>query len=262
MTGIRKDGSRPVVLLANDDGYQSRGINALFEALGTFADVHMVAPALDQSATSHSLSLQRALRHRNPKERIHYVDGTPADCVYVGLFHPRVLPRSPDMIVSGMNHGANLGSDVHYSGTVAAAREGAIRGIPAIAFSLVEPSGFDAAIPIALEMTKRLWAMERPGGQAPLLNVNFPGGTPKGVRATRLGKRSYIDAIDVRVDPRGREYLWLGGAGAAPNDPVEGSDTEAVDAGYVSVTPLDVDATHPDHLGAAAFVAGPPKGDS
>ena len=252
---------RPVILLSNDDGYQSHGINALFEALDDFADVTMVAPALDQSATSHALSLHRPLRHREVGERVHIVDGTPADCIYVGLFHPKILPRKPDVVVSGINHGPNLGSDVHYSGTVAAAREGALRQIRSMAFSLADAVGFEVAVPIAVEMTKRLLAAVLPEGRAPLLNVNFPPGEPTGIRTTRLGERTYFDEISIREDPRGREYLWLGGPGPEEHPPIEGSDTEAVDAGYVSVTPLRVEVTRPDHFGVAAYVAGPGNDD-
>ena len=254
--------SRPVILLSNDDGFQSHGINALFEALSEVADVTMVAPALDQSATSHALSLHRPLRHREVAERVHVVDGTPADCVYVGLFHPKILPRRPDAVVSGINHGPNLGSDVHYSGTVAAAREGALRQIRAVAFSLADAVGFDLCVPIAVEMTMRLLDTELPKGPAPLLNVNFPGGTPNGIRATRLGERTYFDDISIREDPRGREYLWLGGPGPNEHPPVDGSDTEAVDSGFVSVTPLRVEVTRPDHFGVAAYVAGPTADDA
>jgi 5'-nucleotidase len=249
----------PIILVSNDDGYLAAGNRAVREALASVGDVYTVAPLVDQSATSHSLSLDRALRRRQMEERVHAVDGTPADCIYVALFHPRILPRRPDVVVSGINHGPNLGNDVHYSGTVAAAREGALRGIPAIAFSLCGKEGLDAAVPIAVEMVRKLLEAKTPGGSAPLLNVNFPGAPPRGVRATRLGLRTYHDEISVRVDPRGREYLWVGGPGPAPHERVEGSDTEAIDEGYASVTPLRVEVSHPDHFGIAAYVAGPPN---
>jgi 5'-nucleotidase len=246
---------RPVILLSNDDGYLSRGNRALREVLEVVGDVYTVAPLVDQSATSHSLSLDRALRLREMGERVYAVDGTPADCIYVALFHPRILPRKPDIVVSGLNHGPNLGNDVHYSGTVAAAREGALRGIPAIAFSLCGKDGLEASLPIAEQMVRRLLEAARPPGSTPLLNVNFPGEIPKGVRATRLGLRVYQDDISVRIDPRGREYLWIGGPGPAPHERVQGSDTEAIDDGYASVTPLRVEVSHPDHFGIAAYVA-------
>ncbi|MEM9191972.1 MAG: 5'/3'-nucleotidase SurE [Myxococcota bacterium] len=248
--------SRPLILVSNDDGYRSEGIAALRNAVASLGEVVTVAPKEDQSATSHSLSLHRSLRHREVEPGLHMVDGTPADCIYVGLFHPRILSRTPDVIISGINHGPNLGNDVHYSGTVAAAREGALRGIPSIAFSLVEGRrGLESAAEIASSMVARL--LEAKFDQsAPLLNVNFPP-EPRGVRTVQLGRRTYHDAVSVRNDPRGREYLWIGGPGPEPHEPFNGSDTEAVDAGYVSVTPLRVEVTHPDHLGLAAFVAGP-----
>jgi 5'-nucleotidase len=248
---------RHVILVSNDDGVAAAGNRAIREALDALGDVYTVAPTRDRSATSHSLSLERPLRHREIAPRLHSVDGTPADCIYVALFHPHILPRRPDVVVTGINHGANLGNDVHYSGTVAAAREGALRGIPSIALSLCGRDGLEPATEIAVDMVRRLLEAEPlPNGSSTLLNVNFPGCVPLGVRATKLGTRRYLDQISVRTDPRGREYMWLGGPGPQPHEPIEGSDTEATDAGYVSVTPLRVDVTHPDLFGIAAFVAG------
>lgn len=246
---------RPLVLLANDDGVDARGIRALDAALREAFDVVRVAPEREMSGQAHSITLTRPLRLRRVEAGVFAVDGTPADCIYVGLFHPDVLPRRPAAIVSGINHGPNLGADVFYSGTVAAAREGALRGYRSIAFSQVGRGDLAAAGRTARMIVERLLEAEVPPGDPPLLNVNFPEDPPKGMRATILGRRLYTDEVDVRHDPRGREYLWIGGPGAR-HSPVEGSDTDAIDAGFVSVTPLLIRATHPDHLGLAAWAAG------
>jgi 5'-nucleotidase len=177
------------------------------------------------------------------------IDGTPADCVYVALHSgKRVLPRPPDIVVSGMNHGPNLGTDVFYSGTVAAAREGALRGVPAIAFSTCAGTNLDAAATLAARMALALVRVAPPGPV--LLNVNFPAGSIWPARATCLGAREYSDTVEFREDPRGREYLWLGGPGAEHRD-VPGSDTAAFDEGAVGVTPLVLDL----FAGAQAKVA-------
>ncbi|HYO96033.1 MAG TPA: 5'/3'-nucleotidase SurE [Polyangiaceae bacterium] len=230
---------RPLVLLSNDDGYRSVGINALRTALMEVADVIVCAPDNEQSAASHALSLHRPLRLFRHGEGIFSVDGTPADCVYVALHAiGRVLPRRPDVVVSGMNHGVNLGDDVFYSGTVAAAREGALKGLPSIALSAAFDTDLSAACALGAQLTREL--AERKDQGAILLNVNVPPGDAWPVRATRLGSRVYVDQVDFRKDPRGREYLWIGGPGAE-HRPVAGSDTEAYDAGVVGVTPLVLD---------------------
>lgn len=238
---------RPLILLSNDDGIAAAGLRALREALEPHADVVVCAPELNQSATSHSLSLHRVLRLRSSAPNVHAVDGTPADCVYVALHAAdRVLSRKPDLCVSGLNHGLNLGVDVFYSGTVAAAREAALRGIPSIALSadLEADRGAAAKVgaAIALEIFRRT---ESRGGQAGLLfNVNFPPGSAWPVRATRLGRRSYEGEVVVRRDPRGAEYMWIGG-GIPTHEDAPGSDTEAYDQGAVGITPL---ALHLDLL--------------
>lgn len=250
---------RPLILLSNDDGVHARGLRSLREALTTIAEVVTVAPAGEQSAGSHSLTLSRPLRHRQLEVDLHSIDGTPADCIYVALYRERFLSRWPDLVVSGINHGYNLGSDIFYSGTVAAAREGALRGIPAIALSLGANGSFAEAAKASVLLCARMLDTPgaREGDRGALLNVNFPPVAPyRGVRATRLGRRVYHDEVTVRTDPRGKEYYWIGGPGAHPSDPIEGSDTEAVDEGLVSVTPLLLDATEPDDLGLAAWVAG------
>jgi 5'-nucleotidase len=252
--------ARPLILLSNDDGVNAAGIRALAAALAVAADVVLCAPEGEQSAQSHSLTLSRPLRHRVLSEGVHAIDGSPADCIYVALHHAPILARRPDVVVSGLNHGVNLGSDVFYSGTVAAAREGALRGIPAIAFSLDVGGDREAACATAREMVLRLVEASAgvvfDDGLTPLLNVNFPVGGARGVRTTRLGRRLYSDEVVVRHDPRGREYFWIGGPEGARHEHVDGSDTEGLDAGYVTVTPLMIANTSADHSGLATFVAG------
>lgn len=248
---------RPLVLLSNDDGYSAPGLVAVRDELAQHADVVVCAPAVNQSATSHSLSLHRVLRLLEAAPGVFAVDGTPADCIYVALHAgTRVLPRRPDLVVSGMNHGLNLGSDIFYSGTVAAAREGAMRGIPAIALSADAGASRDAAAALGVKLAL---ALVRSAGQAgqrptPLLNVNIPAGSGWPVRATRIGARLYTEEVIFRQDPRGHEYLWIGGAGVR-HDLVPGSDTEAYDEGAVSVTPLTLDLFAAQHEGIASGIA-------
>jgi 5'-nucleotidase len=232
---------RPLVLVANDDGYRARGLGLLTQALRPLADVVVCAPEVEQSAASHALSLHRPLRLFSHGEQVFSVDGTPADCVYVALHaEQRVLPRRPDIVVAGVNHGVNLGDDVFYSGTVAAAREGALKGIPSLAVSAAPDASLEAAAELAARLTL---ALARLGTGAVLVNVNVPKGSGWPLRATRLGRRIYRDEVEFRRDPRGREYLWIGGPGAA-HEPVAGSDTEAFDAGVVGITPLVLDLWH------------------
>jgi len=249
---------RPLILVSNDDGVGAPGNVALREALRELGDVITVAPFSEQSAKSHALTLHYPLRHYRVEDDVHAIDGTPADCVYVALFREDLLPRRPDLVVSGINHGPNLGSDVYYSGTVAAAREAALRGVRAVAFSMLREDTVEACAEAAVGICKRVLDAERPPDQAPLLNVNFPKEAPfEGLRATRLGLRLYDEGVSVRDDPRGREYYWIGGPGGVRHERLVGSDTDAVDDGYVSITPLLLRATHPEHLGFAAWAAGP-----
>jgi 5'-nucleotidase len=233
---------RPLVLLSNDDGYSAPNLLAMREALLAFADVVVCAPELNQSATSHSLSLHRSLRLRKVADGVFSLDGTPADCVYVALNSgARILPRRPELAVSGLNHGLNLGIDVFYSGTVAAAREAAMRGIPAIAASADQDADRVAAAELLASIARELWKRTRgAAGPAPLLNVNVPPGRQWKVVRTCLGARLYDDSVIYREDPRGREYLWIGGA-APRHEPTPGSDTDAYDAGEASITPLSLD---------------------
>jgi 5'-nucleotidase len=237
--------SRPLALLSNDDGYNSVGILALRDALLPLFDVVVVAPETEQSASSHALSLHRPLRSREAEPGIFAIDGTPADCVYIALHSVgRYLTRRPDVVVSGLNHGLNLGQDVFYSGTVAAAREGALRGIPALATSADAKSDRKACARVAAQIAFKLatGSAVAPGVGAQLLNLNFPPEWRGAVRMTTLGTRVYEELVDVRVDPRGREYLWLGGPGISHHAPA-GSDTEAYDQGVASLTPLLLDLT-------------------
>ncbi len=254
---------RPLVLLSNDDGVGSPGLRALREAMAEVADVVVLAPETEQSASSHALSLHRPLRLRTVEPGLFALDGTPADCVYVALHAgARVLPRRPDLIVSGINHGMNLGQDAFYSGTVAAAREGALRGIPAVATSahhaadlretarLCVRIGTGLLAAVGGSLTPRpafasAAAVAAPKTTGVLLNVNVPRRWTGEVRATRIGARIYEELVDFRTDPRGREYLWLGGPGVRhERDP--GTDTDAYDDGAASVTPLLLDLTQPD----------------
>ncbi len=236
--------TRPLVLLSNDDGYAAANLVALSRALAAFADVVVCAPESNQSATSHALTLHRVLRLKQAAERIFYVDGTPADCVYVALHSgDRILPRLPDLCVSGMNHGLNLGLDVFYSGTVAAAREAALRGIPSLAVSADSKADRTAAAEAGARVARALADAAAAGAPPVLLNMNVPPGSGGWkLRATRLGHRSYGGEVVFRTDPRGGEYLWIGGSDATHHD-APGSDTEAYDAGEIGVTPLALDLT-------------------
>jgi 5'-nucleotidase len=239
---------RPLILLSNDDGYLARGLGKLAAVLARSADVVICAPETEQSSTSHSLTLTRPLRLRIVEPGVFAVDGTPADCVHVALnAGTRILARRPDLVVAGINHGLNLGADVFYSGTVAAAREGALRCVPALAASADPASDPDAACEMCARIAMALVQGQAASGPSvdppsPLINVNFPPGKSWPVVATRLGARRYDDIVEFRVDPRGREYLWIGGGGWHHSH-VPGSDTEAYDRGAVSITPLLLDLT-------------------
>lgn len=248
--------NRALVLLSNDDGYASAGLLAMRDALQAHADVLVLAPETEQSASSHSLSLHRPLRLRQVQRGVFALDGTPADCVYVALHaKTRVLPRWPDLVVSGINHGMNLGQDAFYSGTVAAAREGALRGIPAIATSAHARADLSAVAALCARIAVDLLA-RCPFARAPLLNVNVPAGWKGEVRATRLGARIYEELVDFRADPRGKEYLWLGGPGVR-HERDAGTDTDAYDDGAASITPLVLDLTSAsDESIATALAAG------
>jgi 5'-nucleotidase len=246
--------SRPLVLLSNDDGHFSRGIRSMRDALASACDVVIVAPETEQSAASHALSLHRPLRMREVEPAVFAIDGTPADCVYIALHAgTRVVPRKPDLVVSGINKGLNLGQDAFYSGTVAAAREGALRGIPAIATSAQAGAELDAVARATARLAEALLA-RAPLPRPTLLNFNVPRAWTGEVRCTRLGARIYEEVVDFRIDPRGREYLWVGGPGVRhERDP--GTDTDAFDDGAASVTPLVLDLSDREDDGLAATLA-------
>ncbi len=239
----------PILLLSNDDGYAAEGLRTLRRELQRHARVIVCAPEVNQSASSHSLSLHRVLRLREIEPDVFALDGTPADCVYVALNSgDRVLPRLPDLVVSGMNHGLNLSHDVFYSGTVAAAREASLRGIPSMAVSADVGADRPSAAALAARLALTLLETYRrsPTRTAPLFNVNIPPGREWSVRPTKIGKRLYTQDVVYRHDPRGQEYLWIGG-GAVRHDHAPGSDTEAYDEGLVSITPITLDLVSSEH---------------
>jgi 5'-nucleotidase len=241
---------RPLILLSNDDGVQAPGLAASIEALAPLGDLVVAAPDRERSATSHSISLERPLRVEEIRPGVFSIDGTPADCVYLAVLH--LVGRRPDLCVSGINHGFNLGSDVFYSGTVAAAVEAALRGVPAIAVSLERRRHPDFAAAGAFVRALAQEVLARgPGTVLPdaLLNVNLPSAPVGAYEITFLGKRVYRDLVDVRQDLRGRSYYWIGGPEEHVDD-VPGSDCSAVRAGRASVTPLGLDLTSRPLIGA------------
>ena len=242
--------SKPRVLISNDDGYHSEGIHVLADALDSLAEVWVVAPDRENSAVSHALTLSRPLRLSRMSERHFTVDGTPTDSVTLGICQV-LSDQPPDLVVSGINFGSNMGDDVHYSGTVSAAFEAVILGFPAIAFSLKveEPFSWMHAASFARRLTTRVLKRGLPAGT--LLNVNVPPGVPAGVRFTRLGQRRYTEGVVEDVDPRGKTCYWIGG-GDPVWESIEGTDFTAVGNGHISVTPLQLDLT--DHRLLARMV--------
>ncbi|HEY3356861.1 MAG TPA: 5'/3'-nucleotidase SurE [Polyangia bacterium] len=232
--------SRLLILVSNDDGIHAAGLNRLAERLAEVGDVQVVAPDRERSATSHAISLDTPLRVTEVRPGWHAVSGTPVDCIYLGVLH--LLPRRPDLVISGVNHGVNLGSDIFYSGTVAAAVEGAIRGVPAFAISRDgEVADFEAAAEFACALSRAVLDEGLPPHT--LLNVNVPKGPPRGYCWTRLGRRVYREQVDSRVDLRGRSYYWIGGPALPDATEAPGTDCAAVVDGLISVTPLDLDLT-------------------
>jgi 5'-nucleotidase len=236
---------RPLLLVSNDDGIHSVGLAALEAALSAVGEVVVVAPDREQSACSHALTLHRPLRIDQIGEMRYVVDGTPTDCVNLAI--NGIVPRRPALVVSGINKGANLGDDVTYSGTVSAAMEGTLLGIPSIAVSLIGRHEF--AFAAAAEFARRLthWVLTHGLPADTLLNVNVPqlpdGQAPRGVERTRMGRRRYGDAIVEKVDPRGRKYYWIGGQELEFVEE-EGTDFYAVRQGLISVTPIHLDLTN------------------
>jgi 5'-nucleotidase len=245
---------RPLVLCSNDDGIHSSLLNQLASVIEPIAEVLVVAPERQRSAGSHAITLHKPLRLTEVAPGRFSLSGTPVDCVYLGML--KLAPRPPALVISGINDGYNLGTDVFYSGTVAAAIEGTLRGSVGVALSMA-PLATDPASAIevcrriiaqALELRQAKEPVLRPGT---VLNVNLPGNGNQEVRWTRLGRRIYKDDVQERSDPRGRPYYWIGG-GPTGHDDVENSDCVVIAEGINSVTPLHLDVT--DH----ALVAAPP----
>jgi len=236
------------ILLSNDDGYLAQGLVTLASALQDYATLSVVAPDKNRSAASNSLTLDLPLRALTAKNGFIYVDGTPTDCVHLAI--TGLLKHEPDMVMAGINHGANLGDDVLYSGTVAAATEGRFLGLPAIAISLAanNPQHFATAAKVAVEIMQRLVAKPLPADT--LLNVNVPD-IPleqlQGYQVTRLGQRHKSKPVVKSQDQRGRAIYWVGPAGDE-QDAGAGTDFHAINTGYVSVTPLQLDLTRYDRI--------------
>ncbi|MCU0304300.1 MAG: 5'/3'-nucleotidase SurE [Thermoanaerobaculales bacterium] len=231
----------PRILVTNDDGYSAEGISALMEALDGLGELWLVAPDGEQSAVSHALTLDRPLRVRKVGERRFAVNGTPTDCVTLGISN-LLGDRPPDLVVSGINRGGNMGVDVHYSGTVSAAFEGVILGYPAIAVSQVAGEGMTWEASAALARELAAWVLEHGLPPSTLLNANVPLGPPRGLKLTRLGVRRYTEGVVEQRDPRGRRIYWIGG-GEPVWEAIPGTDFHEVGAGFISVTPLHLDMT-------------------
>jgi 5'-nucleotidase len=236
------------ILVSNDDGYLAPGLAALAGAMRPFGAVTVVAPEQNSSGASNSLTLSRPLTVSETSDGVIFINGTPSDCVHIAL--TGLLDEPPDLIVSGINNGQNMGDDTIYSGTVAAAMEGFLFGIPAIAFSLVDKgyAYLDSAAAMAAEVVRR--HVERPLAAPFLLNVNIPNrplDEIKGIAVTRLGKRHPSEPVVRSANPRGEPIYWIGPAGAA-REGGPGTDFHAVSQGLVSVTPLQIDLTHTGQL--------------
>ena len=245
------------LLCTNDDGILAHGLECLIRAAEPLGEVSVVAPDREQSATSHSLTLHHPLRPVQRGERRFQVDGTPTDCVMLAV--EALMPDRPDFVLSGINHGQNMGEDVLYSGTVAAAMEGLALGIPSIAISFAggdlraDVSMLDGQVEVLTPLLRHLTSLPAFPVQT-LLNVNLPplpASRIKGVRLTRLGRRVYSDSLKPMRDPWGRDIFWIGGGSIAWQGR-EDSDFRAIQDGYISVTPLHLDLTHFDMLAAAA----------
>jgi 5'-nucleotidase len=232
----------PRIFVSNDDGYQSDGIKALAAAMQPLGEVWVVAPEQEQSASSHAISIHRPLRIREVAQRWFAIDGTPTDCSYIAVNHI-LKDRRPALMVSGINHGPNVADDVTYSGTVAAAMEASLIGVPSIALSLVAGHPFDFGPAARFAGGLAAAALKEALPSHLLINVNVPEGEPQGYAVTRLGKHSYGTDVIEKVDPRGRNYYWIGGNEYQHED-IPGSDCNAVfRERLISVTPLQLDLT-------------------
>ena len=237
----------PSILVTNDDGIAAPGLQILARELSTVGEVTVIAPDREQSASSHALTLHRPLRVNRSAERLFSVDGTPTDCINLGILN--LLGERPKLVVSGINRGMNLGDDITYSGTVAAAFEGTLLGVPSFAVSQeVDEAGesFEQAARLAALLARRILVSPLPPGT--LLNVNVPKVAVRGTRLTRQGRRTYHQGVVERTDPSGRQYYWLGGIPPRWDEDPE-SDFAAIRDGFVSVTPLHLDLTHYPLLG-------------
>ncbi|NLX18077.1 MAG: 5'/3'-nucleotidase SurE [Desulfobulbus sp.] len=238
----------PLILVTNDDGVYSPGLRALHEAVSSLGTAVIVAPDRDNSAVSHALTMNRPLRVTQLAAQTYSVDGTPTDCVTIAI--NKVLSRKPDLLVSGINPGANLGDDISYSGTVSAAIEGTMYDIPSLAFSLAgqPPYDFEVTAAVAWKLAAMALSMHLPPSS--LLNINIPplsAGEIQGIRFTRQGRRLYRDAIQETFDPWGRKHYWIGG-GTVHWYGGEDTDEQAVRNGYISVTPIQLDLTNHEGL--------------
>ncbi len=235
---------RPLILVTNDDGIHANGIDVLAKAMSEVGDVYVVAPDRERSAVSHALTLHRPLKVEELRQNVFSVNGTPTDCVALAIH--KILPRRPDLVASGINRGANLGDDVTYSGTVSAAMEGTILGIPSFAVSMAgeRPFLYDSAIPYAIEIAK--YILDKALPYDTLLNVNVPNkplDSLKGIRITKQGKRVYDNAIQDIFSPWGEKHYWIGG-GKPYWEHGEDMDMHSVMDGFVSVTPVHMDLTN------------------
>ncbi len=252
------------ILISNDDGYRAEGLQALRTALAAIADVEVVAPEHNNSAKSNALTLNAPLYVHTAAAGVRYVNGTPADCVHIAL--TGLLGYRPDLVVSGINNGANMGDDTLYSGTVGAAMEGYLFGIPSIAFSLVDKgwAHIEDAARKARDLVQHLQRQSLLGTRPWLLNVNIPNrpyAQIGDIRMCRLGRRHAAEPVITQLNPRGETMYWIGNAGPAMDD-AEGTDFHATGQGQVAVTPLQVDLTEHEQLGHWAQSLGglPPAG--
>jgi 5'-nucleotidase len=236
-----------LILVTNDDGVRSPGLKSLALAMGALGDVFIVAPDRNRSAVGHALTLDQPLRAEEIKPQTYAVDGTPTDCVTLGIHG--LLPGRPDLVVSGINRGSNLGDDVTYSGTVSAALEASLMGFPAFSVSLdldsFNPEDLEIAAGASVAIAEKIISEGLDPGV--FLNVNVPTGGVRGMKITRLGRRRYGDMVVTKRDPRGRPYYWLGGT-ALGFENVPESDGLAIDEKLISVTPLHADMTHLESL--------------
>jgi 5'-nucleotidase len=237
------DSDKPVILLTNDDGFFSEGLELLARSLKAFAKIHIVAPDREKSATSLALSLHRPLRVKKVRKNIYAIDGTPADCVYMAV--QKLLPQKPDLLISGPNPGPNLGQqDTAYSGTVAGAVQGTFLQIPSMAISVLHDEEkifhYEHSLNIAIALIKKV--LKNPPKQGITLNINIPPPPVKGIRVVKLGQKRYNPEIIEKTDPRNRTYFWIG-TGKPKAIGEKNSDVMVIKEGYITVTPLHSDKT-------------------